>query len=66
MTKDKQTLTDLISQWSLDSVTDNIDLDVPTCIEELVCRIEEWLLKEHDTNDYKWNACIRMIKDNLR
>ena len=66
MTEDKQTLTDLIAQWSLDSVTDNIDLDVPTCVEDLVSRIEEWLPKEHDTNDYKWNACIRMIKDNLR
>ena len=53
MTEDKQTLTDLIAQWSLDSVTDNIDLDVPTCVEDLVSRIEEWLPKEHDTNDYK-------------
>ena len=39
----KPTLRDVIAQWSLDSVTDNIDLDVPTCVEDLVSRIEEWL-----------------------
>ncbi|NDB83206.1 MAG: hypothetical protein EB127_10840 [Alphaproteobacteria bacterium] len=61
-----QTLTDLIAQWYLDSVTDNIDLDVPTCVEDLVSRIEEWLPKEHDTNSYKWNQCIRTIKEKLR
>ena len=62
----RQTLYDVIAQWSLDSVTDNIDLDVPTCVEDLVSRIEEWLPKEHDTNSYKWNECIRMIRGKLR
>ena len=61
-----QSLYDLIADWSLDSVTDNIDLDVPTCVEDLLSRIEEWLPKEHDTNSYKWNQCIRMIKSKLR
>ena len=23
-------------------------------------------MTEHDTNSYKWNECIRMIKENLR
>ena len=62
----KPTLRDVIAQWYLDSVTDNIDLDVPTCVEDLVSRIEEWLPKEHDTNSYKWNQCIRTIKEKLR
>ena len=62
----KPTLRDVIAQWSLDSVTDNIDLDNPTCVEDLVCRIEEWLPKEHETNSYKWNECIRIIREKLR
>jgi hypothetical protein len=60
------TLYDVIAQWSLDSVTDNIDLDIPTCVEDLVCRIEKWLPTEHETNSYKWNECIRMIREKLR
>jgi len=60
----QKTLSDVIAQWSFDVVTDSID--VPTCVEDLVCRIEEWLPKEHDTNDYKWNQCIRTIKEKLR
>jgi len=59
----QKTLSDVIAQWSFDVVTDSID--VPTCVEDLVCRIEEWLPKEHDTNDYKWNQCIRTIKEKL-
>ena len=66
MIEDKPTLRDVIAQWSLDSVTDNIDLDVPTCVEDLVSRIEEWLPTEHETNSYKWNECIRMIREKLR
>jgi DNA-binding PadR family transcriptional regulator len=62
----KPTLRDVIDQWYLDSVTDNIDLDVPTCVEDLVSRIEEWLPPEHDSNDYQWNKCIKMMKENLR
>jgi hypothetical protein len=34
---------------------------------EHICSIvEDWLPKEHDTNSYKWNECIRMIKEKLR
>ena len=40
-----QTLYDVIAQWYLDSVTDNIDLDVPTCINNLVDEISLWLPK---------------------
>jgi hypothetical protein len=27
---------------------------------------EEWLPTEHDTNSYKWNECIRTIREKLR
>jgi hypothetical protein len=66
MIEDKQTVTDLIHDWWADVFTTGVDWDGDTCIEDLVNQIEEWLPKEHDTNDYKWNACIRTIKEKLR
>ena len=66
MTEDKQTLTDLIADWWADVFTTGVDWDGDTCIEDLVDQIEEWLPKEHDTNSYKWNECIRMIREKLR
>ena len=74
--EEPQTLYDVIAQWSLDSVTDNIDLDVPTCVEDLVNRIEEWLPKpqsaEGSQNVYVecsvegFNDCLNKIKRKLR
>ena len=71
-----KTLYDVIAQWYLDSVTDNIDLDVPTCVEDLVNRIEEWLPKEQSAagsqNVYVectvegFNDCLTKIKGKLR
>jgi hypothetical protein len=66
MIEDKQTLTDVIADWWDDVFTTHSNRGMETSIENLVGRIELWLPKEHDTNDYKWNACIKMIKDNLR
>ena len=57
-----QTLYDVIYEWWDDHFTFQKD----ATIHDLVDRIEEWLPKEHDTNSYKWNECIRMIKENLR
>ena len=72
----RQTLYDVIAKWSLDSVTDNIDLDVPTCVEDLVNRIEEWLPQEQSAagsqNAYVecsvegFNDCLNKIKRKLR
>ncbi len=31
-----------------------------------VDEISLWLPTEHDTNSYKWNECIRMIREKLR
>ena len=61
-----KTLTDLIWNWWEDVFTTHSDWDAENSIEHLVDRIEEWLPKEHDTNSYKWNECIKTIKEKLR
>jgi hypothetical protein len=66
MIEDKKTLTDLIYRWWEDVFTTHSDWDMETSIEDLVDQIELWLPKEHDTNSYKWNECIRMIREKLR
>ena len=64
-TKSK-TLTELIHRWWEDVFTTHSNWDMETSIEDLVDQIEMWLPKEHDTNSYKWNQCIRMIREKLR
>ena len=59
-----QTLTDLIYDW-WERVFGDTD-DTETCIENLVDEISLWLPTEHETNSYKWNECIRMIREKLR
>ena len=59
-----QTLTDLIYDW-WERVFGDTD-DTETCIDNLVDEISLWLPTEHDTNSYKWNECIRMIREKLR
>ena len=71
-----QTLYDVIAQWYLDSVTDNIDLDVPTCINILLDEISLWLPKPQSAagsqNAYVecsvegFNDCLYKIKSKLR
>jgi len=61
-----QTLSDLIYDWWSDVFTTNSDWDMETSIENLVDQISLWLPTEHDTNSYKWNECIRLIRENLR
>ena len=61
-----KTLTDLIYRWWSDVFTVHSDWDMETSIEDLVDQIELWLPKEHDTNSYKWNECIRTIREKLR
>ena len=64
-TKSK-TLTDLIYDWWEDVFTTHSDWDMETSIANLVDEISLWLPTEHDTNSYKWNECIRMIREKLR
>lgn len=61
-----QTLTDLIYDWWEDVFTTHSDWDMETSIENLVDEISLWLPTEHETNSYKWNECIRMIREKLR
>ena len=56
-----QTLYDVIADWWDDTFTKK-----ETSLQELVDAIEDWLPKEHETNSYKWNECIRMIREKLR
>lgn len=62
----RETLTDVIWNWWEDVFTTNSNDDMKTSIDDLVFRIEAWLPEEHATNSYKWNQCIRTIKEKLR
>jgi len=62
----RETLTDVIWNWWEDVFTTNSNDNMETSIDDLVFRIEAWLPKENDTNSYKWNQCIRTIKEKLR
>jgi hypothetical protein len=64
-TKSK-TLSDLIYDWWGEVFTTHSDWDMETSIENLVDEISLWLPTEHDTNSYKWNECIRTIREKLR
>ena len=64
-TKSK-TLTDLIYRWWEDVFTTHSDWDMETSIANLVDEISLWLPTEHETNSYKWNECIRTIREKLR
>jgi hypothetical protein len=35
------------------------------CCDEIVSVVEEWMPKEHDTNSYDWNKCVRMLRERL-
>ena len=59
-----QTLRDVCMDW-WDRVFGDTD-DTETCIDHLVDEISLWLPTEHETNSYKWNECIRMIREKLR
>ena len=32
---------------------------------QIIEAIEDWLPKEHDTNSYEWNKCVRIIREKL-
>ena len=62
----QQTLSDLIHGWWADVFTTGVDWDGDTCIATLIDEISLWLPTEHETNSYKWNECIRTIREKLR
>ena len=34
--------------------------------DEIVDAVEDWLPPIHDTNDYQWNKCLKMMREKLR
>lgn len=61
-----QTLYNVIWNWWEDIFTTHSDWDMETSIANLVDEISLWLPTEHETNSYKWNECVRMIREKLR
>jgi hypothetical protein len=51
------------SLWSI--ARDKLGFSIDMC-DEIVDAVEEWLPPIHDTNDYQWNKCIKMMKEKLR
>jgi len=62
----QKSLYDVIDDWWGDVFTTHSDWDMETSIANLVDEISLWLPTEHETNSYKWNECIRMIREKLR
>jgi hypothetical protein len=48
-----------------DIMRDKLGFSIDMC-DEIVDAVEEWLPPQHDTNDYQWNRCIRMMREKLR
>ena len=59
-----KTLYQICMEWWNEVFVNQMDDDI--CVDVLVDRIEEFLPKEHYTNSYKFNECIKMIKSKLR
>ena len=63
---------DLIKQYGEDNkppclwsvIRDKLGFSVDMSYE-IVDAVAEWLPKEHDTNSYEWNKCLKMIRGNL-
>ncbi len=58
------TLYELIWEEVGKKVGYGIDCDVMT--DRLVDIVAGWLPKEHDTNSYKWNECLKLMREKLR
>jgi len=50
------------SLWNV--VRHQLGFSIDMC-DEIVGAVEEWLPKEHDTNSYEWNKCVRMMREKL-
>lgn len=44
---------------------DRLGFSIDMC-DEIVDVVEEWLPSQHETNDYQWNKCIKLMKETLR
>ena len=48
-----------------DIIRDDLGYSID-CTDEIVDAVENWLPKEHDTNSYKWNECLKLMREKLR
>jgi len=48
-----------------DIMRDKLGFSIDMC-DEIVDAVEEWLPPQHETNDYRWNRCIQLMKEKLR
>ena len=61
------TLYQLIEDWWCDVFCANSTDDMETCIDGLVDKIDkQFIPPSHNTNDYQWNKCLKMMRGNLR
>jgi hypothetical protein len=51
------------SLWSI--MRDRLGFSIDMC-DEIVDAVEDWLPPIHDTNDYQWNKCLKMMREKLR
>ena len=51
------------SLWSI--MRERLGFSIDMC-DEIVDAVEEWLPPIHDTNDYQWNKCLKMMREKLR
>jgi hypothetical protein len=58
-----QTLKELLVEWY---ETANFAQSKDVIANEIVNVVKEWLPKEHDTNSYKWNQCLKLMREKLR
>jgi len=57
------TLYDELMHWyqTHDAIQSSHDI-----VNEIVRVVKKWLPKEHHTNSYGWNECIKMLNDKLK
>ena len=61
------TLKELLWEWWEDIFTRNSDLDADASIDYLVDILDKkFIPPSHDTNDYQWNKCLKIMRDKLR
>ena len=52
-------------EWWDEVFVNEMDNDI--CIDVLVSKIDkEFIPPIHNTNDYQWNKCLKMMRDKLR
>lgn len=52
-----------LTLWEV--MREQLGFSIDMC-DEIINAVEKWLPPEHDSNDYQWNKCIKMMKENLR